>query len=543
MTHRSIRGIGKRIKKREDLTATLAVRDSELRNEREKNRDLSSKLEDAEREVKHVRSQLTEMQMSVAQEQESAMAHLNQEMDALKRQTAFWMRAVPDPQERNELASLLEWQLTLHGRIAGLLRSINGRHELIADLQKLERKASLDGRQEDFDELHDRIEVCYKDVASFRDEVNYLRAVVATKVMPMIDRVMSGEYRAFNDEVSYSEEEETDEEIVCESPTIPTEFISTDAAVPTHQPLTVLDRYELGLVFAGADNEKEIVDLLRWLISEDFAKRLSRFVILIEEDALEPRIAKIADLKKWSVEAQSRARKLMRLLLEALPIWISNDLSSRQIELRIDREGKLQQFLSILDWRFKQRIAQREQLQQVKEAHGRKDSKVGQDQKPVSPVSQTENPKVVESGIRYSGKRIALHRDLIGKEHMLLDYVPLGHFFGDSIAAVAYSRLKNDGYISDLEQTLCEARRKELVKRIEQQIIVNGGTPQGRSVNGMIKNAQRIEVSVASLPIFTADGRLDKEKAIERAYDILTTQEGYNSYVVLRHTRNKRANK
>ncbi|MEK7649071.1 MAG: hypothetical protein AAB400_04145 [Patescibacteria group bacterium] len=535
MTLQSVGRIVKKTERFSDLQSTLDVRDSELRAEREETKRLTRELESALKAAQQAKDELGKLQARFSQEQSGEAARVAGELEALKRDTAFWTRAVPDRNERIELSSLFEWQLSSYGRIAEASALIDGRHELISEVQRKEREASRAGKQEDFDKFRELADSYYAEIRQHQAEIDKQRAIIATKIVPMIERVMTSDPRSIDDDIQPDEDvkDDTDRKELEQGGESGSQDSAPEVYHPTiqiHQPLTALDRYKHTLVFAGCEHIREIIDLLQWLISENFATKLSKFLILIEEDAYETRVGETAKLKKWNYDQKNRACKLIRLLLDGVPIWTSNELSERRIFLRIDREEKLQQFLQTLDERFRRQVQDQENTQ------------VSQ-QKPLSPPPiqkcSVAKPAQKYKGFTYSGKKVSLHRDLVGKEDQFLEYVPTGHFLGSIQAGVSYGKLRSCGYVENFEQTLREASRGELSKRIEKKLVTEA-LPEGKTINGIMKSAMAIESHVQQLDIFNSQQEFDRGKAIERAYAILISKEGYDAFTVRRATTDKR---
>ncbi len=540
---RTIKGI----RRVSDLRETLEVRTSELRTEREDKKALTEKLTIANTQNAGLETRVAELEAQLAGEQRATFERLQQEITALKRGVAFWHPALSGKDEaentviRLQLESLFEWQLSTHRKIADYNLLITGRHALIADLQSLERKASLEGNDESYTQFRTRSDEAYAEIKMYREEIGKLRAIVSTKIVPMIDKVMGGEYRQTDEHEEVLNEKtpsvdkaaaalvQYTEAILIQDPEMHDGSGSEvyHPAIPTHQPLTALDRYELSLVFAGIAEAREIVDIVRWLMADDFAKRLSQFAILIEEDAFEARLEKTARLKwdfngKQDIAKRMRARRIVKLLLEHLPIWTSNELPSRLIELRIDREGKLQQFLQVLDFRFKQRIAQRERTQNT------------QLQKPKTPK---HSPKPLQSKeAAGSAKERAplnqLPQSLIGKESDLLEHVPPGLYLegrgskSKSIGSI-YGKLLSNGLIDSLEQVLRDVGRGIFIQEVTDRW--HSASKPHISLNAAEGAARLIAAIVQGFGIHDVQGVLDRDAALARAHAILITTRGKNA--------------
>ncbi len=528
-----------------DLQGTLEVRTSELRAEREDKKTLVKKLVIANTENTRLETRVAELEAQLADEQRATFERLQQEIAALKRGVAFWHPALSGKKDeaentaiRLQLESLFEWQLSTHRKIADYTSVITERHALFADLQGLERKASLEENEESYTQFRARSDEAHAEIKMYREEIGKLRAIVSTKIVPMIDKVMGGEYRQVDEHEEVLDEKTSSVEKAaaavvqyCEAILVQDHEIHDDLGsetyhptIPTHQPLTALDRYELPLVFAGIAEAKEVIEIIRWLIAEGFAKRLSQFALFIEEDVFEAHLEKIAGLKwdfngRQDVLKRMRARKIVRLLLERLPIWASNELPSRLIELRIDREGKLQQFLQVLDFRFRQRIAQHERTQNA------------QTQKK-TPSKHSPQSKEAPTPAKARALPNQLPQSLMGKEDELLEHVPPGLYLegkdsnSKSIGAL-YGKLLSNGLIDSLEQVLRSVGRGTFVQEVTDRW--HNASKLHISLHAAEGAARLITAIVQGFEIHDAKGTLNRDAALARAYAILITTRGKNA--------------
>ena len=541
------KGTIKGIRRVRDIQETLEVRTAELRAEREDKKALVEKLTIANTQNAQLETRVAELEAQLAGEQRATFERLHQEITALKRGVAFWHPALSSEDEaentiiRLQLESLFEWQLSTHRKIADYNLLITGRHALIADLQSLERKASLEGNEEGYAQFRARSDEAYAEIKMYREEIGKLRAIVSTKIVPMIDKVMGGEYRQADEHEEVLKEKTPSVEKIAAAVgqnrgvvRVQDSEMSDDPGlevyhptIPTRQPLTALDRYELSLVFANVKVVRDIVEIIRWLMAEDFAKRLSQFAILIEEDAFEARLEKTARLKwdfngKQDIAKRMRARKIVKLLLEHLPIWTSNELPSRLIELRIDREGKLQQFLQVLDFRFRQRIAQRERMQNAQT----------QKQKPSKHSPKPLLSKEATGSAKERAPLNQLPQSLIGKEQDLLEHVPPGLYLessdskSKSIGSI-YGKLLSNGLIDSLEQVLRDVGRGIFVQGVIDRW---RSTSKSRISLGATESiAQQIVANAQSLSIYNEQGEFNRDAALARAHAILITVRGKNA--------------